>query len=195
MRIAKTAVATIALLCLNATSFAQEFPEAPAPTEEHAWLEKFVGEWESKSKAEASEDEPVVECSGVIKSRMLGGYWVVNELKTETGDMKIDALQTIGYDADKKKFVGSWIDSMSGFAWKYEGELNANRTKLSLEAEGPNFMSEGGKTTKFRDSYEFKTPNHVIATAEVLGEDGKWVTFMTGEMKRMKKRTGYTETW
>ena len=55
--------------------------------------------------------------------------------------------------------------------------------KLMLETEGPNYMAEG-KPTKFRDAYEFKTPDLIIATSLMLNEEGKWVTFMTGTMRR-----------
>ena len=45
---------------------------------------------------------------------------------------------------------------------------------------------DGGKLTKFRDSYEFKSPDHIISTSEILGADGKWITFMSGESHRKK---------
>lgn len=41
-----------------------------------------------------------------------------------------------------------------------------------------------GKLTKFRDAYEFRAPDQIIVTSSMLGEDGKWITFMSGESKR-----------
>jgi Protein of unknown function (DUF1579) len=72
---------------------------------------------------------------------------------------------------------------MMNHLWLYEGTVDDSGTKLILEAEGPNFMSDG-KLTKFRDAYEFKTPDHIIVSSSMLGEDGKWTAFMTGESKR-----------
>lgn len=92
-------------------------------------------------------------------------------------------LQTIGYDSAKKKYVGTWVDSMMNHLWIYEGTVDESGTKLTLEAEGPNFMSDG-KLARFRDAYEFKTPDHILVSSSMLGEDGKWTTFMTGESKR-----------
>ena len=47
-------------------------------------------------------------------------------------------------------------------------------------------MMDAGKMTKYRDAYEFKSDDVMIATSSMQGEDGKWITFMTGEAKRKK---------
>lgn len=94
-------------------------------------------------------------------------------------------IQTIGYDATKKKYVGTWVDSMMNYLWLYEGNVDETGNKLTLEAEGPNFMADG-KLTRFRDAYEFKSPDHIIVSSSMLSEDGKWITFMTGESSRKK---------
>jgi hypothetical protein len=131
-------------------------------------------------------DEPPMECSGTIDSRMIGEFWVVNEMKGNDQNLPMHGLQTIGYDPQKEKFVGTWVDSMMNHLWIYEGQFDDTGKKLTLEAEGPNFMADG-KLTKFRDAYEFDTPDHIIITSSMLGEDGKWVSFMTGEAKRSKQ--------
>ncbi len=74
---------------------------------------------------------------------------------------------------------------MMNHLWNYEGHVDESGKKLVLVAEGPNFMAGGGTTT-YRDSYEFKSPNLIIATSEIMGEDGQWITFMTGESRRTK---------
>ena len=95
------------------------------------------------------------------------------------------AVQMIGYDSEKKKYVGTWVDSMMNHMWRYEGSVDDSGKTLTLEAEGPNFMA-AGKTTKFRDAYEFKSKDHIVATSSMLTDDGKWVTFMTGQVRRVK---------
>ena len=116
---------------------------------------------------------------------MLGSFWVINNMEGDVGGHTFTAIQTIGYDAAKKKYVGTWVDSMMHYMWQYEGHVDASGKKLLLVAEGPNFMDQG-KLARFRDSYEFRTPDLIVATSEMKGEDGKWVTFMTGEIKRSK---------
>lgn len=180
--------ATIASVLLSMAAItalsAQEAPEFPQPQKEHEWLKQFVGEWETSSEAAmAGPDGEKIECSGTMTSRMLGGFWVVNESTMNVPGMTMNAIQTIGYDPEKKKYVGTWIDSAMNHLWHYEGTVDEGGTKLSLDAEGPNFM-DAGKTAKFRDAYEFKSPDHIVVTSSMMGEDGEWVTFMTGEARR-----------
>jgi hypothetical protein len=167
-------------LLLTSSSFAQE-PSAPGP--KHEWLKQFTGEWTVSSKATAGPGQPAIEGAGTVTSRTLGGWWVVNEMRAEMHGVTIQALQTIGYDPIKKKYVGTWVDSMLNHMWHYEGTVDETGKKLNLEAEGPNLMAQG-KVARFRDSYEFKTPDHIVATSAMQGEDGTWVTFMTGDMRR-----------
>jgi hypothetical protein len=164
---------------------AQQPPQFPQPTKEHELLKKFVGEWESTAEAVAGPNMPAMTCKGRSTGKMLGGFWVVIEGETDMMGMKVKALQTIGYDPEKKKYVGTWVDSMVNHKWDYDGTVDADGKKLTFLAEGPNFMADG-KMTKFRDTYEFKSPDHIEVTSSMLAEDGKWVRFMTGQIKRKK---------
>jgi hypothetical protein len=184
------AVIAVSLLCASAS--AQEQPEFPGPEKEHQWLKKFVGEWTTTSKASMGPEQPPMECSGTIESRMIGEFWVVNEMQSMPQGVPMRGVQTIGYDPARKKYVGTWVDSMMNHLWLYEGTVDEAGNKLTLEAEGPNFLADG-RVTKFRDAYEFKTPDHIVITASMLGEDGKWITFMTGDSKRTKSTKSASE--
>ena len=164
---------------------AQEAPEFPKPQEEHAWLKQFVGEWETTAEASMGPDQPPMTCKGTMSSRMLGGFWMISESKAEVMGAPMTAVLTVGYDPQKKKYVGTWVDSMMNHLWRYEGAVDETGKKLTLEAEGPN-MLQPGKTAKFRDAYEFKSADHIITTASMQGEEGKWIIFMTGEARRKK---------
>ncbi|MEQ8208922.1 MAG: DUF1579 domain-containing protein [Lacipirellulaceae bacterium] len=180
-------LATCLVFCPSFLSSAKaQPPQFPTPAKQHHWLEQFTGHWESLSKTVATPEQPAVQFKGSMKSRMLGKFWVVNEVRGEglgNGDFK--ALQTVGYDAKKKKYVGIWIDSMMGQLWHYEGTVDETGKKLTLVAEGPDMMDQN-KLTKYRDSYEFKSADLILATSEIMGPDGKWQAFMTGEMRRVE---------
>jgi hypothetical protein len=181
---ARTVVTALSLVVVTGL-FAQEAPQFPQPTKEHKWLEQFVGDWESTSEASFGPDQPPLTCQGTASGRMLGGFWLINESEGEMMGTKVRAIQTIGYNAEMKKYVGTWVDSMINYLWEYEGTVDESGKKLVLEAEGPNFLA-AGKMTKFRDAYEFKSPDHIEATSSMLGEDGKWMQFMTGQIRRKK---------
>jgi hypothetical protein len=163
----------------------QEPPNFPPPVKEHEWLKQFAGEWETESKSEALPGQPAMECKGTMSSRMLGAYWAISEYKTDIAGTQVHGVQTIGYDPESKKYVGTWVDSMMNHMWRYKGEVDSSGKTLTLEAEGPDFLTSG-KTALFRDAYEFKSDDHIVATSSMQGEDGKWVTFITGNMRRKK---------
>jgi hypothetical protein len=167
------------------SALAQEQPSFPGPEKEHQWLQKFVGDWDTESKGMMGPDQPPVECAGTLTSRTLGGFWVVNEMKGDVMGAPMTGIQTIGYDAAKKKYVGTWVDSMTSYMWQYEGQVDNTGKILTLEAEGPNFSADG-KLATFHDVYEFTSDDEIVITSKMLGDDGKWITFMTGTAKRKK---------
>jgi hypothetical protein len=179
----------IAALCLMVSlgfsPVRAQIPDMPKPAKEHEWLKKFVGEWETEGEASMGPGIPAVKCKGTQKTRLLGSFWVVSEPSMDMQGMKMQAVQTIGYDLKKKKYIGTWIDGLTDYLWTYEGDVDATGRILSLEADGPNMMKPE-KMARFRDAYEFKSDDHIVQTSSMKGDDGKWVTFMTGTLKKKK---------
>lgn len=180
----KRLILVICLLPICVCSvFAQEMPE---PTKHHKWLAKFVGQWDATSKGSMGDGQPAVESKGTMESKMLGGFWLTSTMKADVSGMPFTGVQTIGYSSKKRKYVGTWIDSMNDYMWQYEGFVDESGKKLVLEATGPDMM-EPGKTRKYRDAYEFKTDDELKVTSSVENEDGSWTTFMEGTSKRVKE--------
>lgn len=177
--------AAVVFFLFTASAFAQEVPPTPQPTAEHQWLGKFSGDWSTDCSAVMGPDQPALQCVGSISSRKIGDLWVQNEMKGETPGGPMTGLQTIGYDAEKKKYIGTWIDSSSTFMWKYVGTLDKETNTLTLEAEGPSFFS-AGKMAMFRDSYQFRSDDEFLIRSQIQAEDGSWITFMSGTAKRRK---------
>jgi hypothetical protein len=172
-------------VCASSLLMAQEIPDFPKPVKEHDLLKQFAGEWETTAESVGAPGMPGMKCTGKINAKMLGGFWVVSEVETDMMGTKINAIQTIGYDEKSKKYVGTWVDSMLNHLWKLEGTLDPTGRILTLEADGPNLL-EDGKTAKFRDVFEFKSKDEIATTSQMQGEDGEWITFMTGTAKRKK---------
>lgn len=170
-------------LMLLSTSNAQG-PAFPAPDPEHAWLQRFEGKWTTESKGTIGPGQPEMHCNGTVSCRMLGKFWVINEWNGDMAGVPVAGVQTIGFDSKTKKYVGTWVDGMTNHLWNYEG-LVENDTKMILEAKGPNLIT--GEETGFRDTYEFKSADEMHITSEMLGDDGQWMTFMSGTAKRAGK--------
>jgi hypothetical protein len=154
------------------------------PQKEHQWLQRLAGEWTFEGEA-AMPDKPTEKFAGTETVRSVGGLWVVAEGRGEMpGCGAVTTLMTLGYDPQKKRFVGTFVGSMMAHLWVYEGTLNGGQT-LTLETEGPNCGAEG-KTAKLKDVIEVKGDAHRVMTSHMLGDDGAWHQFMTAHYRRKK---------
>jgi predicted enzyme related to lactoylglutathione lyase len=114
---------------------------------------------------------------------MLGGFWLLTEGKGDIMGMPYSSSFTLGYDSDKKKFVGTWVDSMTGYMWKYEGSVDPTGKILTLNTEGPSPVAPD-KMTKFKEVIELKGKDQKHFTSSYLAPDGKWATCCTITAKR-----------
>jgi hypothetical protein len=181
----------LVITILSAAAFAAatfvhaQVPPMPEPTKEHEWLKQFVGEWESELEAFMEPGKPTVKSKGTEVCRAIGGLWVIGEGKRDMGGMTYSHLLTLGYDPEKKKYIGTWIDSMLNYMWKYEGTVDAAGKVLTLETEGPSMMKPG-QMAKYKDVTEFKSKDQRAFTSSMLGDDGKWVTIVKVDSRRKK---------
>lgn len=160
-------------------------PMTAEPQQEHAWLQKLVGDWTSEGEAAMEPGQPPSSFKGSESVRALGGLWVVAE---GVGDMPgggtMTSVMSLGYDPKKGRYVGIFIASMMTHLWLYEGSLDADGRVLTLDTEGPNFITGGEPPTKYRDVTEFKNDDYRVLTSSMLGDDGTWQPFMTAHYRR-----------
>ena len=102
-----------------------------------------------------------------------------------SGGDKSKSLMTLGYDPEKKRFVGTWLGSTMTYLWVYDGELDAAERVLTLNAEGPS-MAGDGTTAKYQDVIELVSDDHRLFRSRVLGDDGQWNEFMTADYRRTR---------
>ena len=94
-------------------------------------------------------------------------------------------MMTLGYDPQKKRYVGTWIGSMMTHLWVYDGSLDAAEKVLALDAEGPS-MAGDGTMAQYRDVIELKSDDHRVLKSHIRGDDGTWQPFMTAHYRRRK---------
>ena len=155
--------------------------DMPPPVKEHAWLRRFEGDWTTEGEIHMHPGQPPMQVTGTDRCRMIGGFWLVCEGRGD--QMNFESRLTLGYDEKIRKYVGTWIDSMTSYLWHYVGTVDAAGRILVLEAEGPS-PEDPTKKAKFRDVTEFKSDNHRVFTASRLTADGNWVTFLTINYRR-----------
>lgn len=173
----------VAVLAGGSVGQAQDAPKPPVPQKAHEWLKQLEGEWESEAEMIMGPGKSPVKSRGTEVVRSLGGFWSVAEMKGDYLGVPVTGVMTIGYDAQKKKYVGTWVCSMCDWLCKYEGTADGNA--LTLETEGPS-PADPGKLVKMRDVIELKDRDNKVLTSSMQGADGKWVTFMTMTSKRKK---------
>lgn len=149
-------------------------------TEQHRWLQKFVGTWNLEADCLGPDGKSEVwKTTEDIKA--VGDYWLVCEQTAEG----FTSLMHLGYDPGRESFVGSWIDTMHASLWNMTGELSADETTLTLAAEGPN-MHDPSKMARYRDQLEYVDADRKRMVSSMQADDGSWTVFMTVEGTRIK---------
>lgn len=169
---------------LETTTTQQDATMKAEPEEEHVWLQRLVGDWTYEGESAIGPDQPPQKFEGTESVRSLGSLWTLAEGKGEMpGGGAATTVMTLGYDPQKKSYVGTWIGSMMTHLWVYDGTLDAAGRVLTLETEGPS-MAGDGTTAKYRDVIELKSDDHRLLRALVLADDGEWNEFMVASYRR-----------
>jgi hypothetical protein len=154
------------------------------PEKQHRWLERLLGDWTYETESLAQPGQSVSKATGTETVRSIGGLWIQAEGRGEMpGGGPATSVMTLGYDTQKKRYVGSWIGSMMTHQWVYNGEIDAAERVLTLNSEGPS-MSGDGTLSKYQDVIELKSNDLRTLTGQVLTAAGTWQPFMTVEYRR-----------
>jgi Protein of unknown function (DUF1579) len=120
---------------LNTTVMAQG---PVAPTAEHKILASEEGTWDAavKSFEGGPNAEPVSSKGTEVNTLLPGGLWLVSKFEGEFGGVKFEGRGQFGYDPNKKKYIGTWIDSMMPTMSVLEGEYDDKTKTMTYVGEG-----------------------------------------------------------
>jgi hypothetical protein len=151
--------------------------QPPKPGPEHEKLKRYEGKWD------ATVNFGGMESKGVATYRMgLGGFWLLSEFQGDFGGMKFEGKGTAGYDPIRKKYVSTWVDSMSPTLMVMEGDYDKDSKVYTETGEGP---GPDGKLMKMKSAIEFKDDDTFVFTMNNV-VDGKDQEMMKITYKRKK---------
>jgi hypothetical protein len=112
----------------------QVYKKFGTPGDQHKILSSLEGSWTTRTRGWMEPDKPPMESTGTCEQKMiLGGRYLQQEY---TGDMmgeKFSGVNLIGYDNFTKKYVSTWIDSMSTGIYCFEGIASADGKTITQE--------------------------------------------------------------
>ena len=149
---------------------AQEPPAMPTPGPAHQELTADEGTWDAVVEITPGPDMPPMTSKGVeVLTIGCGGLCLITDFKGDMIGMPFHGHGTMTWDAVKKKYVGSWTDSMSWGLQLTEGSWDPATKKYTGTMEGRDSM---GNITKTRTVSEHADGKRVM-TAFTRGPDGK----------------------
>ena len=94
------------------------------PVKEHELLKQFEGEWDSVAKFMMEPGKEPVPSKGKESCKLImGGLFLVTSVDSEMFGGKFYGHGILGYDLQKKKYTGSWVDSLNTAIYQIEGTL------------------------------------------------------------------------
>jgi hypothetical protein len=139
------AVATLFCVALAASAAAKDeapasmsqeemmkaYEAAAAPGQAHAMLAKSAGRWNATVKSwHDPAGEPMVSTGTEDAEMIFGGRYLKSHFKGSMMGQAYEGMGTMGYDNGKKKYVGTWFDSMGTGIMSYEGDYDAQKKEL-----------------------------------------------------------------
>lgn len=179
------AVATIGGVAL-AASLKQETWSAPKPGKFHEFLKQFEGTWETTAEFMGEKPgDPLQKSKGSGTDKLIaGGLFLITDYKGVMGTTEFIGHGIMGYDTVKKKYTGSWIDSMSTAIWTTEGTCDDAGKVFTATMEGPHPMT--GEPMKMKMVSEITGKDSKKLTMFMAGEDGK--EMQIGKIEYMRKK-------
>jgi hypothetical protein len=177
-------IATLVLTVSGVVAAQAPPPPMPKPGPEHAILKEDVGTWDATVESVGPDGKPTTS-KGVETNRMgCGGLCLITDFKGEMGPgMPFEGHGTTVYDPAKKKYVGSWTDSMSQGLQLGESTYDAAKKTATGVMEGPDMT---GKIIKMKSVVQYKDPNTRVFTMYGPGPDGKEAQMMRITYTRKK---------
>jgi hypothetical protein len=137
------------------------YEKASEPGPSHKQLLKSVGKWNIVMKSWMAPGAPPVESTGTAEAKpLLGDRYVQMLVNANFMGKPFNGVGLNGYDNGKKKFVGTWIDSMSTGIMRSEGTSDAAGKVLTAQASSIDPLTS--KESKMRIVQTWETDDKIV---------------------------------
>jgi hypothetical protein len=156
----------------NQAGAPQGMPPLPKPGPEHQIFKEDVGTWDAIVESFMAPGAPPMTSKGVETDTIgCGGLCLITDFKGEMmPGTTFEGHGVSTWDPSKKKYVGSWTDSMSQGLAISEGTWDPATRTMAGWMEGPDMS---GSTTKMKSVGEYKPDGRRVFTMYGPPVDGK----------------------
>jgi len=111
------------------------YKKLATPGAPHKLLASMAGSWITKTKSWMEPNKPPMETTGACEQKMLlDGRYLQQEFTGEMMGSPFTGIGVIAYDKHTKKYVSTWIDSMSTGIYYFEGTASADGKTITQES-------------------------------------------------------------
>lgn len=173
---------SFSLAIVFAIGFQQSNLNAQAAGPEYDIFKKDVGEWDVEITTFMTESGKPEVTKGTESNRMMGGFWLIANFEGNLGGQDFKGHGIYGYDQQKRKYVGTWADSLGPVAMQTSGDYDKETETLTVEGES---VGPDGSPAVYKMATCYKDGKRVM-TMYMTPKDGKEMKFF--EMVYTKKK-------
>ena len=159
--------------------------KAATPGEAHKKLEAVVGTFDAKVKTWMDPSKPPEESTGTSENTwVLGNRYIQMKYQGTMMGQPFTGMGYQGYDNVTKKYVGTWMDTMSTGIMMTTGHADQSGKTMTMTGSAADPVS--GKMMKLTEKITVKDNDHHSFEMWAPGPDGKPVKMMEIEYTRKK---------
>jgi len=156
------------------------------PTAEHRAIASEVGVWDAESKFWMAPGTDPLESKAVETNTLVGEFWVASQYKSDLGGMAFEGHGQFGYDPVSKKYIGTWIDTMSPYLSIMEGSMDKANKTLTMLSKGRDAQTGKESVSKMVTTYVDDDHKKFEMFGPVAGKEGQWWKMMEINYTRRK---------
>lgn len=178
--------AMVALCVTVSASHSTAHEHENAHADAYEVLKKDVGLWETETSIWTAPDAEPLVSRGKEKSYMLGKFWLIYEFEGSMGGQSFSGFGNLGYDAKRKKYVGTWVESTGPNLGLHEGTWDEATKSFTMYSVARDPSAQPEKAHKMISTYQDNDHRTFVLFEQVQGETDKWRKMM--EIKYTRKK-------